>query len=173
MNARACPEPTERVRFREYQLDDIQAVAAMFDDPEARQWYPTHSEPEQAKQWIDWNIQNYATHGFGLWVIEERASETFLGDCGLTYQMVEGEQLLELGYHLQELRRGFGYATEAAQACLAYAFETLEADFVCSIVDPENVASIAVAGSLHEQQRQIITETGKTMNLYWTEDRCR
>ncbi len=142
---------------------------AMFDDPEARQWYPTHSEPAPAKRWIEWNIENYSTHGFGLWAIEERDSGSFLGDCGLTYQTVEGAQLLELGYHLQELRRGFGYATEAARACLAYAFDDVRADLVCSIVDPENVASIAVAGSLHEQQRQFVTDTGRTMNLYWTD----
>ncbi|MCP3938350.1 MAG: GNAT family N-acetyltransferase [Actinomycetia bacterium] len=169
MNVRVCPPPTERLRFREYQLDDVRAVAAMFDDPEARQWYPTHSEPDQARRWIDWNNENYATHGFGLWAIEERSSGAFLGDCGLTYQTVEGEQLLELGYHLQQLRRGFGYATEAAQACLAYAFEDLDADLVCSIVNPGNVASIAVAGSIHELQRQFVNDAGTTMNLYWTD----
>ncbi len=141
----------------------------MFDDPEARQWYPTHSEPDQARRWIAWNLENYATHGFGLWAIEERASGTFLGDCGLTYQPVEGEQLLELGYHLQELRRGYGFATEAARACLAYAFDEIGADLVCSIVDPGNVASIAVAGSIHEQQRRFVNQSGHTMNLYWTE----
>jgi hypothetical protein len=32
-------------------------------------------------------------------------------------------------------------------------FDDLRADLVCSIVDPENVAPIAVAGSLHELQR--------------------
>jgi RimJ/RimL family protein N-acetyltransferase len=171
VSVRATPPPTERLRFREYQPEDVQAVATMFDDPEARQWYPSHSEPAQAQRWIEWNIENYSTHGFGLWAIEERDSGIFLGDCGLTYQLVEGQQLLELGYHLQELRRGFGYATEAARACLAYAVDDLGVDLVCSIVDPENVASIAVAGSLHEQQRQFVTDAGRTMNLYWTDRR--
>lgn len=169
MDAITCPPPTERVRFREYQLDDLAAVVAMFDDPEARQWYPTHAEPDRARQWIESNLDSYATHGFGLWVIEDRSSGIFLGDCGLTYQTVEGEQLLEVGYHLQELRRGFGYASEAAQACLAFALEVLDVELVCSIVDPENVASIAVAGSVHEQQRQFVNGDGQTMNLYWTD----
>lgn len=141
----------------------------MFDDPEARQWYPTHNEPDEARRWIEWNVEHYTSHGFGLWAIEERSTGTFLGDCGLTYQMVEGERLLEVGYHLQELRRGFGYATEAAEACLTYALEDLGAKLICSIVHPENVASIAVAGSIHQQQRQFVADGGETMNLYWTE----
>lgn len=141
----------------------------MFDDPEARQWYPTHSEAAEARRWIDWNLDNYATHGFGLWAIEDAESGAFLGDCGLTYQRVEGAVLLELGYHLQELRRGFGFATEAARACLAYAFHTVGAELVCSICHPENVASIAVAGTLHHAQRQFTNDAGLTMNLYWTE----
>ncbi len=169
MNAENCPPYTKRVRFRRYQLADLDAVIAMFDDPEARQWYPTHSEPDEARRWIEWNLENYATHGFGLWAIEDIETEVFLGDCGLTYQMVEGEQLLELGYHLQELRRGFGYATEAAQACLDFAFTELSAGSVCSIVDPQNVASIAVAGSIHENQRQFVNDHGQTMGLFWTD----
>lgn len=169
MNAENCPPCTKRVRFRRYQPDDLDAVIAMFDDPEARQWYPTHSEPDEARRWIEWNLEHYTTHGFGLWAIEDVETEVFLGDCGLTYQNVEGEQLLELGYHLQELRRGFGYATEAAQACLDYAFGELSARSVCSIVDPQNVASIAVAGSIHENQRQFVNDDGQTMGLFWTD----
>ncbi|MEM7323644.1 MAG: GNAT family N-acetyltransferase [Actinomycetota bacterium] len=168
MQKRSCPPQTERLRFREYQPEDADAVVAMFADPEARQWYPAQQDPAEAKRWIEWNRGSYLTNGFGLWVIEERSSGAFLGDCGLTYQTVEGDQLLELGYHLQELRRGFGFATEAATACLAYGFEELGAASICSIVDPENVASIAVAGSIHEEQRQFVNESGQTMNLYWT-----
>lgn len=38
-------------------------------------------------------------HGFGLWVIETHAGE-FIGDCGLTMQEVEGEWLVEAGWHV-------------------------------------------------------------------------
>lgn len=169
MDVRGCPPPTERVRFREYRLDDVDAVVAMFDDFEARRWYPTHGDSDQARRWIEWNTENYAATGFGLWAIEERTSGVFLGDCGLTYQMVEGRRLLELGYHLQERHRGLGYVSEASRACFSYAFDDLEAAFLCSIVDPGNVASIAVASGIHERERTFVTDTGKTMNLYWTD----
>ena len=70
-------------------------------------------------------------------VIEDKEVGTFLGDCGLI-QQVEGEEVLEVGYHLQDRHRGQGYATDAGRACLTHAFGVLETVSVCSIVDPDN-----------------------------------
>lgn len=140
----------------------------MFADPQARRFYPEMGNRDKAEGWIEWNLGNYATHGFGLWVIEQRDQGRFLGDCGLTYQLVEGEQWLEVGYHLQEQHRGNGYATEAARACLAYAFDHLAVARVCSIVDPENTASRRVASRLHTSHRRFINDKGQTMELYWS-----
>lgn len=164
----AIPGPTPRIRFRRYRSEDAGPVWKMFADPEARRFYPDMGEPGRAEGWIDWNLDNYATHGFGLWVIEHRDEGLFLGDCGLTYQPVEGKQWLEVGYHLQEQHRGKGYATEAARACIAYAFDHLAAPSVCSIVDPENTASIRVASQLHTSHRQFSNDNGRMMDLYWS-----
>ena len=109
-----------------------------------------------------------ATHGFGLWVIEHKKKGSFLGDCGLTYQLVERQQLLEVGYHLQARHRGNGYATEAGRACIAYAFDDLAPSLVCSIVDPDNTASIGVASRLHATHRTFTNDGGQTMRLYWS-----
>ena len=77
----------------------------------------------------------------------------FIGDAGITYQLVEEKNLLEIGYHIHPSLRGLGYATEAAFACLDFCFLKLRADFVCSIVDPANAASIKVAARLHAAYR--------------------
>ena len=162
------PPPTDRLQFRPYKEDDLAAVIEMFDDSEARRWYPRTSEPDQAGGWIRWNLDNYNTTGFGLWVIERQTTNAFLGDCGLTYQSVDGQRLLEVGYHLQARHRGHGYAAEAARACSAYAFDELTASMVCSIVDPQNGASIRVAAGIHSSDRTFINDNGKEMYLYWT-----
>jgi RimJ/RimL family protein N-acetyltransferase len=158
------PAPTARLRFRRYRPEDAGDVAEMFSDPQARRFYPDVT----AEGWIEWNLRNYATHGFGLWVIEHRDEGWFLGDCGLTYQTVEGEQLLEVGYHLKEQHRGYGYATEAARACVAYVFDGLAVPLICSIVDPENTASIRVASHLHTAHRTFRNKQGRSMELYWS-----
>jgi RimJ/RimL family protein N-acetyltransferase len=101
-------------------------------------------------------------------VLEDRESGSFLGDCGLTYQPVEGQPLLEIGYHLTARHRGKGYATEAGAACISYSFDVLKAPIVCSIVDPENTDSLAVASRLHQFDRNFINDKGQEMRLFWS-----
>jgi [ribosomal protein S5]-alanine N-acetyltransferase len=162
------PRDTDRLRFRRYRLDDLANVMKMFADEDAKKWYPTKSNIDESRQWIQWNLDNYEKHGFGLWVFEDRRTGSFLGDCGLTYQDVEGESLIELGYHIQRTHRGKGFASEAARACLAFGFENCGAGQICSIVDPRNTASIRVAESVHDSQRSFVNDAGNRRNLYWT-----
>ena len=68
-----------------------------------------------------------------------------IGDCGLTIQKVDGEDLLEIGYHLRRDQWGRGLATEAARACRNYAFARGDASFVISLIRPENIPSCRVA----------------------------
>ena len=140
----------------------------MFADARARRFYPDMAGPGKAAEWIQWNLDNYAADGFGLWVIEHREAGSFLGDCGLTYQLAETQRVLEVGYHLQEQHRGHGYATEAGRACIAYSFDELDAPLVCSIVDPANTGSLAVAARLHASRRTFTRDDGQRMWLYWS-----
>lgn len=165
-----APPPTDRLRFRRYELSDIDAVVEMFADEEARRWYPTKSQPDEAVRWIEWNLVNYDERGVGLWAIEDRRTGTFVGDCGLTYQTVANDQLLEIGYHLQHRHRGQGYALESAQGCAEFALQTLKAPTVCSIVDPRNASSCRVAESIHDSLRTFANSQGNEWNLYWTDN---
>jgi len=169
MSQMTPPSPTERLNFRRYELSDLDAVVEMFDDDEAKRWYPTKSQPDEAERWIEWNLANYDEFGFGLWVIEDRSTGTFFGDCGLTYQMVENDQLLEIGYHLQERHRGHGYALESAQSCVDFALRVLRAPTVCSIVDPRNRSSIRVAEMIHDSMRTFVNNKGNQRALHWTD----
>ena len=60
-------------------------------------------------------------------------------------QEVEGLNHVEVGYHVRRDLWGNGYATEAAQACIEYAFTRLGVDRVISMIRPENLQSVRVA----------------------------
>lgn len=164
----SLPPSTQRIRFRQYRDDDLDDVVEMFGDSQARRFYPEMETPDACRGWIEWNNRNYRDFGFGLWVIEDPTTGEFLGDCGLTYQPVEGDRLLELGYHLLAQQRGKGFVTEAGQVCLDYAFDQLAAPMVCSTVHPENAASMAVARRLHAFERTYLKDDGQTRMLFWT-----
>ncbi|MET0843808.1 MAG: GNAT family N-acetyltransferase [Mycetocola sp.] len=69
----------------------------------------------------------------------------FVGDCGLTWQAVNGRPQLEVGYHVRAELQGLGYATEAAAACRVFATDVLEAAHLVAIIHPDNTASKRVA----------------------------
>ena len=63
-------------------------------------------------------------------------------------QDVDGERLLELGWHVLRARQGQGIATEAGQACRDWAFTSVGARFLISLIRPENIPSRRVAEKL-------------------------
>jgi RimJ/RimL family protein N-acetyltransferase len=131
-------------------------VYDVFADDYARRFYPQMTKLACIGEWIVWSLRHYARHGFGLWAMELKLSGLLLGDCGLTYQEVEGRPRLELGYHVLHAQRRKGFATEAAIACRNYAFDQLCAPDLCSIVDPQNDASRVVAGRVHASCRTFL-----------------
>jgi RimJ/RimL family protein N-acetyltransferase len=159
---------TERLTLRRYTLHDLDVLCEVFSDSYSRRFYPKMVTREKVLGWIQWNLRNYEETGFGLWAMETHGGSRLIGDCGLTYQEVEGRRELEIGYHLHEAERGKGYATEAARACLAYAFRALDALLVCSIVDPQNTASGAVASRVHRNRREFLKD-GRAFLLFYTE----
>src|SRR4051794_21181080 len=87
---------------------------------------------------IEWSRRNYVEHGFGLWVIETHSGE-FVGDCGLTVQEVEGESMVEAGWHVRAALRRQGCATEAAGA-VREAARRAGVEHLIAIIRPDNFA---------------------------------
>jgi [ribosomal protein S5]-alanine N-acetyltransferase len=158
---------TERLRLRPYALADERALFEVFNDEDARAFYPRMVDPANVRGWIEWNLRNYEEFGLGLWALELKTTGAFLGDCGLTYQDVESAKELEIGYHVHRGERGKGYATEAASACLDFGFERTACGRICSIVNPSNLASCKVAARIHAESRQLLSNGQPTL-LFFT-----
>lgn len=141
------PAATSRLRFREMTGDDLGAIATL-DVGGSR----------GPAGWIEWNLRNYAEHGFGLWIIETHASE-FVGDCGLTMQEVEGAWLVETGWHVRPSLRRQGYAAEAAIAVRDAARRSGVGHLV-AIIRPENVASQGVAAKIGMEFEREVHKNG-------------
>ena len=124
-------------------MDDLDAMADLLGDDEVMRFYPRPKSRAEAQTWIEWTLGNYARDGFGLWVIEDRDGE-FLGDCGLTWQTIDGETELEVGYHVVSARQGEGIATDGARACRDLA-RARGVERLIAITAPENRPSQRVA----------------------------
>ncbi len=130
---------------------DIDDMTVLLGDPEVMRFYPAPKTREQAAAWIAWNQRNYAEHGYGLWIIETHEGN-FVGDCGLTWQEVNGVKKLEVGYHVAPRWQGQGVASEAAAACRDFARDQVGARELIAIIHPDNRASERVAEKIGMQR---------------------
>ena len=136
---------TERLLLRAFRRDDADALAAVLGDPITMSFYPSAFDRRGVEEWIERNLARYASDGHGLWAMVPKGSGELIGDCGCAIQEVEGRNELEIGYHVRRDLWRRGYASEAAVACMQYAFEKLGADRVISMIRPENTYSRGVA----------------------------
>ncbi len=84
-----------------------------------------------------------------------------IGRVGMIHP--EGWPALEIGWTLGKAAWGKGYATEAAEAAIRYAFLTQPVDRLISCIDPENTASQKVAVRVGETkgERKALRVGGK------------
>lgn len=71
-----------------------------------------------------------------------------LGVCGPLIETINGERRMGVAYIFNKTCWGKGYATEAAQASVNYAFGALGAEEVIAEIRPENKKSRCVAERL-------------------------
>lgn len=136
---------TKRLYLREMTQDDFHSLCRVLQDGQAMYAYEGAFSDRQVQEWLDRQILRYRRWGFGLWAAILKETDTMIGQCGLTMQPWNGREVLEIGYLFERQHWHKGYATEAAKACKQYAFETLNAREVCSIIRDTNIASQQVA----------------------------
>lgn len=164
------PPETPRLRLRALEPDDAPALFEVFADPEARRFYPAMAQARSVDAWIEGNLRRYKEHGFGLWALLLRESGELIGDCGLTFQEVDGLSELEVGWHVRADLRGRGFASEAGRACLGWGLRETNRPRVISLVHVDNAASAAVARKVHAAQRPApVSRRGGLHHVWFTE----
>jgi len=136
---------TPRLILRELRTDDADALALVLSDAETMRFYPAPFDRTRVEQWIARQIHRYAENGHGLWAVILKSNDELVGDCGLTIQNVEGQNEIEIGYHVRRDQWGQGLATEAARACRDLGFARLPVERIISLIRPENLPSRRVA----------------------------
>lgn len=137
---------TERLILRRWRPDDREPFAAMNADPVVMEHFVAPLTRAQSDAFVDAIEASFDELGFGLWALEERSSGALLGFTGLWHQVFPAPftPAVEVGWRLARPAWGFGYATEAARASLAYGFDEAGLDEIVSMTATTNARSIAV-----------------------------
>jgi ribosomal-protein-alanine N-acetyltransferase len=138
---------TDRLILRCLTMNDLDALARLYRDPEVRKYFPEGTQTyEETKEELEWIINvYYGQYGYGLWATIHKPSGAFIGRCGLLPWTIDGRQEVEVAYLLDRDYWGQGLATEAALGIVRYAFEQLHRSRLICLIDAENQASQAVA----------------------------
>ncbi|TAK14365.1 MAG: N-acetyltransferase [Anaerolineae bacterium] len=107
----------------------------------------------------------WEARGIGGWVIGDKAGNAFLG--AINIEPWDDTEELEIGYGLVPAAWGMGYATEAVQAAVAYAFDVAGVARLSARVVAANTASSKVLvklGFAVMDERPL--ENGGTLLIY-------
>jgi len=138
---------TKRLILRRLIMEDLEALFALYTDPQIRQYFPEGTLTlEETKEELEWFLNGHpAQPQLGLWATIHKETGEFIGRCGLLPWTIEQRPEVEVAYLLSKAYWGQGLATEAAQAIVDYGFERLQISRLICLIDPANQASIKVA----------------------------
>ena len=136
---------TERLLFRRMSLDDAEFILQLLNDPSFLRFIGDKGvrTAEDARQYIlTGPMASYERHGFGLWLVELKGSETPIGICGLLKRETLSD--VDIGFAFLPQYRSKGYAFESAEAVMDYGRKVLGLKRIVAITNEENAASIRV-----------------------------
>lgn len=112
----------------------------------------------------------FSREGWGLWKLLIRADRSYIGYAGLWSFFDESQP--QLLYALDQPFTGQGYATEAAQAVVDYAFRDLGFSYLRAAIDLGNDASVAVCKRLGFELEAQRDQDSKPTLFYQLENRA-
>ncbi len=118
---------TERLILRDWEESDLVIFQQMNQDPITMEYFPKMLSYEESRQFYERINIEIKERGYGLYAVEIKKTEEFIGFTGFHYTVMDTDfsPCIEIGWRYTRQAWGFGYATEAANACLNYAKENL------------------------------------------------
>ena len=141
---------TERLILREFREEDFPVYEKLAADPDVMR-YLGGKTMSQVEAWrhMAFMVGHWQLRGYGYFALEDKATGEFIGRSGFTNPT--GWPGFELGWTIAPWHQRRGFAFEAAQRLLKFAFEELDKDHVISLIHPDNTPSRRVAEKLGEK----------------------
>ena len=158
---------TDRLLIRPFTMDDIEPAYNMNLDADVNKYTGDGgvvSKKEIERRIIEDVLGDYGKHGYGRLAVELKSENKFIGFTGLKY--LDDMDEVDLGYRFMKKYWRKGIATESAQACVNFGFETLRLNRIIAMVLPNNVNSIRVLEKLNFEYEKDIIEDDQLAKIY-------
>ena len=164
---------TERLRLEPFADAHVAGLNAMNSDPEVMRYLTGRPQTlDETRAMVERVKQAWATVGYAWWSLVDKASGDIVGAGCVQHLRHDVAALpdpacpLEIGWRLRRDRWHQGFASEAARAMAAFAFDTLAAPELLSVCDPENVASYTVMQRLGMRDQGLQSWYGREVRTY-------
>ncbi len=146
---------THRLVLRQWRDGDLETFATLNADPETMRYFPAPLTREESDRLAERARARIAERGWGLWAVEVVGGDPFVGFVGLAEPSFDAHftPAVEIGWRLAREHWGHGYATEAARAVAAFAFDELRLDEIVSFTS-----------AINERSRRVMERLGMTHN---------
>lgn len=159
---------SERLVLRRLEPGDLDALHALYRDPEIRRYFPEGTLTlEETRGELDWFRNGHPNHPeLGLWATIHKPSGAFIGRCGLLPWVIDGVAEVEIAYLIARRFWGQGLGREAARALVRYGFEALGFTRLIALIHPAHTASIRTAMSAGLAFERMAEVEGVSSALY-------
>ena len=116
---------TNRIGLRKFRSSDLDAMSSINADPQVMEHFPSTYDRQQTQDFIHRVNGKIDENGFSMWAAELISTGELLGFVGISKVPFESDftPAVEIGWRMAKKHWGHGYATEAANGCLKFAFE--------------------------------------------------
>ena len=156
---------TGRLFLRRIVPGDWQSIYAYMSDPKVTAWLPEGTLDEEGAKAF---AARHAGEEAQALAVLERQTGGMLGH--MVFHPYAGTHTYEVGWIFARSAQGQGYATEAAQALLTHAFETLGCHRVIATCQPENTPSWRVMEKIGMRREGLLRQCiYRGPGLWWDE----
>jgi RimJ/RimL family protein N-acetyltransferase len=147
---------TSRLRLEPFQDAHFDGLFAVNSDPVVMRYItgrPDTAEDTRAgiervkARWVEW--------GFSWWSFFESETGQIIGSGCIQYLGHDSAHPLEIGWRLRQDKWHHGFASEAARAMAAFAFDTVATPLLCAVCHVDNQASAQVMKRLGMRYRGV------------------
>jgi [ribosomal protein S5]-alanine N-acetyltransferase len=160
---------TKRLIIRPWRREDVPCYQELSRDVGYNCFAPPGfflvSGDKEAEEKIDQRISSFEENKCGKFPVFLKGGE-FIGTCGFSPCELNGQKEIELGYRLLLKHWGKGYATEAARAVIAHAFNGLTRKQVFAFAIEQNPASLRIIEKLEFKYQSPLMYAGLEHRLF-------
>lgn len=134
---------TQRLGFRNWVTDDLEAMTEINTDPEVMEFFPQIQSKKETHEFMERMQKLYADKGFCYFAVEKLDTNEFIGFIGICEQIFEAEftPCIDIGWRIKRNEWSKGFATEGARGCLEFAFNQLGIDKIVATAPKINLKS--------------------------------